>query len=342
MSSKKPIVIGVVLLLAIAGGITAWRMNHDDANEDGSLTLYGNVDQRQAQLAFEVAGRIDSISTQEGQTVKKGEVLAQLDNRRLQQAVDQANALVEAQQEVVNGLEAGTRPEEISKAKADLELAKAKLANAQKSYTRISDLAKRDMASKQQRDDAEAALKVSTAQMKAAEAAQALALAGPRKEDIAAAKASLQASQAQLAQAQTNLTDATLTAPSDGMIQNRLLEPGDMASPQQPVFTLALTQPMWVRAYVAETQLGELREGMPAEISSDSFPDKRYPGWVGYISPTAQFTPKSVEAPGTRTDLVYEIRIYTCDKARELRLGMPVTVHINPADHDKNGVHQCE
>ena len=112
------------------------------------------------------------------------------------------------------------------------------------------------------------------------------------------------------------------------MIQDRILEPGDMAFPETPVFTLALTNPVWVRAYISEPDLGKVAPGMKAYLTTDSFPDKKYEGWIGFISPTAEFTPKQVQTTELRTKLVYRLRIYACNPKNELRLGMPVTVMI--------------
>jgi HlyD family secretion protein len=181
-----------------------------------------------------------------------------------------------------------------------------------------------------QRDDAEAVAESTTARVQAAREVLELALKGPRKEDIAAARASLKAYEEELAVSRQRLEYASLYAPSDGMIQNRILEPGDMASPLKPVFTLALDDPVWVRAYIPGPDLGKVKLGMTAEVSTDSFPGKTYKGWVGFISPTAEFTPKAVETTELRTKLVYQIRIYVCNPQNELRLGMPVTVTVPP------------
>ena len=167
-----------------------------------------------------------------------------------------------------------------------------------------------------------------------AEEALALAVKGPRIEDIDEAKAMLKVDEAQLALAGEVLKDTELYAPSDGIIRNRILEPGDMATPQTPVFTLAKSNPVWVRTYAPETVLGKLTLGMSAEVSTDSHPGKNYRGWVGYISPTAEFTPKNVETPELRTRLVYQVRVYVCNPENELRLGMPGTVTI-PLDQPK-------
>jgi HlyD family secretion protein len=102
-----------------------------------------------------------------------------------------------------------------------------------------------------------------------------------------------------------------------------------MASPQKPVFTLALIDPVWVRAFADEPDLGKLKLGMNAKVTTDSFPDKDYWGWVGYISPSAEFTPKSVQTQEVRTSLVYQLRVFVCNPQNELRLGMPATVSIN-------------
>ena len=107
-----------------------------------------------------------------------------------------------------------------------------------------------------------------------------------------------------------------------------MLEPGDMASPQKPVFTLALTDPLWVRAYVPSPTSGKMRLGAAAQVTTDSYPGKRYRGWVGFISPTAEFTPKSVETQEVRTALVYQVRVFVCAPQDELRLGMPATVDV--------------
>ncbi|MHB1099007.1 MAG: efflux RND transporter periplasmic adaptor subunit, partial [Burkholderiales bacterium] len=138
----------------------------------------------------------------------------------------------------------------------------------------------------------------------------------------------LKADQAGLSLATIDLGDASLYAPSDGIIRDRILEPGDMASPQKPVYTLALTNPVWVRTYVPESDLGRLKLGMAAQVETDSHPGRKYQGWVGYISPSAEFTPKSVETAELRTSLSYQVRIFVCNPLNELRLGMPATVTI--------------
>lgn len=196
------------------------------------------------------------------------------------------------------------------RARADAVAAEAEAHAAQLSYERIKAMAARKLASKEEADEADAKYQAASAHVTAAEAV--------------------------VAEAGQALKDAQLYAPANGIIRDRIVEPGDFVTPQTPVLTLALLDPVWVRTYLPETYLGKVKPGAPAHISTDSFPDKIYQGWVGYISPTAEFTPKNVETPDLRTRLVYQVRVHICNPQYELRLGMPATVTIDidavPAD----------
>lgn len=329
MTKKKIIALPILLLIIglISGGYWWWQ-SHQGASSADRLNLYGNVDIREVDLAFNGSERITQLLVQEGDQVKKGQLLATLATQRLTPRVAQAEAQLAAQRQVVAKLEAGTRPEEINQARAEVDSAKAQLHEAQRSLKRIRDLAARDLASPQQVDDAQAAADTTKARLEVAQAALELALAGPRKEDIAAAKATLNAHEAALALVRQELEDTHLYASSDGVIRNRILEPGDMASPQRPVYTLALTNPVWIRAFIDEPDLGKIHPGMRASVTTDSYTGKSYQGWIGYISPSAEFTPKSVQTEEVRTSLVYQVRVYVCNPQNELRLGMPVTVTV--------------
>ena len=341
MKRKLIFPVAAAAVLAVAG-VTAWYVHDHHAENRDSLTLYGNVDIRQVQLAFNGSERIVRMLVHEGDAVTKGQVLGKLDTSRLRHAVDLQRAQVSAQREVVRRLEAGSRPEEISRAAADEEAARIEAQNAQDNYQRAQKLVARHFVAQHQADNAKAAADAAQAKYRAAQDTLKLLKLGPRKEDIAAAQASLRASRAALAVAQNALADATLHAPDSGVIEARLLEPGDMASPQRPAYTLALTNPVWVRVYVQETDLGKLKPGMLARVSTDSYPGKHYSGWVGYISPTAEFTPKSVETTAVRSSLVYQVRIFVCNTDNELRLGMPATVDIPLNENPATGAASCQ
>ncbi len=319
----------IVLLLGALGLAWAWQRHASPGPDPDMLRLYGNIDIREIQLAFNGSEHLDEILVEEGARVTAGQVLARLHRDRLQAAVAAAEARLAAQSQRLAALEAGTRPEEIDQARAALSAARADARAAERSYRRIADLAARQLASQERFDEARAQRDAALAHVEQAQATLALAEAGPRTEDIAAARAQRDALAAELALARQQLADAELKAPADGIIRDRILEPGDFATPQTPVLTLARTEPVWVRAFAPEPALGRIRPGLPARVHSDSFPERIYRGWVGYISPTAEFTPKTVETPDLRTRLVYRLRIPVCNPDGTLRLGMPVTVDID-------------
>jgi HlyD family secretion protein len=321
-------VLTLAAVLAIAGAAGFWWYTTYRAGPATELTLYGNVDLRQVDLAFNGSERIAAVDAQEGDRVHKGEVLARLDTRRLEPQVAQAEAQVAAQRAVVERMRHGSRPEEIEQSRANLEQAKADAANASAQYQRKNDLLAKNAGTQMDFDNAKAALEMAEARLKLNQSALDLTLAGPRKEDIAQAEAQLRGNEAQLAYLRQQLADAELAAPVDGVVRSRLMEPGEMATPQRPVFSLAITDPKWVRAYVPEIDLGKVHPGTNATVSVDSFPGRGFDGWIGFISPVAEFTPKDVQTPELRTSLVYEIRVFIHDPSDDLRLGMPATVHL--------------
>lgn len=342
ISKNKRVLAVILVVLGIIGAAAYYFLSRNHVPEK-TVTIYGNIDIRQVQAAFDDNGRILDLKVQEGDRVKKGQLLAELDPVRFQDAVARDQGQVAAQEQVLARLLAGSRPEEIAEARAEVAAAQATLSNAEITWQRQQSLATEQYVTKQSLDNATAALKTARANLDHAQQALILAIKGPRKEDIAAARHQLHADQASLSLAQRELADSKLYAPEEGVVQDRILEPGDMISPQTPVFTLALDNPVWVRAYLPEKALGQVRLGMKATIDSDSFPGKSFSGWVGFISPTAEFTPKTVQTTELRTELVYRVRIYACNPQHRLRLGMPVTVHI-PLTHNqpqKLSAHPC-
>jgi HlyD family secretion protein len=326
---KRSILVAAIAAIIIAAGIGYWLMRPPSTPKE--IVVYGNVDLRQVDLPFNGTERIAAVLVQEGDRVHQGEILAHLDTSRLEPQVAQAQAQLAAQQAVVDRLHNGSRPEEIAQARAALDSAKADAENARRQAARFRSLIAASSgraASQQDLDNANAALDVANAKAVSQQKALDLAVAGPRREDVAQAEAQLRSQQAQFALLKQQLADANLIAPVDAVIRSRLMEPGEMASPQKPVFSLAITDPKWVRAYISETDLGKIRSGEVASIGIDSFPKRRFEGWIGFISPVAEFTPKTVQTEELRTSLVYEVRVFVKDPSDELRLGMPATVFL--------------
>ncbi len=330
MKSRLIITLAVIVGLggAIGSGVWLWS-GHDADQSSTTLTLYGNVDIREVELAFEVAGRIEKELVEEGDRIEQGELLATLEPERFQYDVARAKFSLSAQEQMVAELEAGTRPEEIRRSKAQLNAVEARIFETKQHYERTQKLFPKGATSREEYDDAKAAYDTAKADLHVAQASLDLALAGPRIQEINAAKAKRELNRAELDLATWSLSKTKLQSPCRGIVRQRILEPGAMASADHPVFTLALDDPLWARVYASEPDLGRIQLGMKAYIRTDSFPRKQFTGWVGYISPTAEFTPKTVQTEELRTRLVYEVRIYVRNPEGELRLGMPATVTID-------------
>ncbi|MBB3180268.1 HlyD family efflux transporter periplasmic adaptor subunit [Variovorax sp. Sphag1AA] len=327
--NKKPIIVGAIVLVA-AAALAVWYFNRQPANAN-ELVLYGNVDLRQVSLAFNGAERIGRLNVQEGDRVTAGQVLGELDTRTLELQIAQSEAQIAVQQQVLQKLKTGSRPEEIAQARAQVSAAQADAELARQQLERLQSIRQTTAGravSQQDLDAAQARQKTALAQLESARKAQQLVVTGPRKEDIAQAQAQLDVAVASLAVLKHQLDQAQLRAPINAVVRARLMEPGDMASPQRPVFTLAITDPKWVRAYVTESDLGRVKPGMAATLHTDSHPGQPLAGKVGYISSVAEFTPKTVQTEELRSSLVYEIRVLADDPEDRLRLGMPVTVRL--------------
>jgi HlyD family secretion protein len=335
-------VVAVVLLAAVGGSIWWLTQRGEEAKE---LVLHGNVDLRQVDLAFNNSERIAAVLVQEGDRVRQGQLVARLDTSRLEPQLAQAEAQAAAQRQVVRRLRAGSRPEEIAQAHANVEASKADVANARAQYERLQSAAAISggrAVRLQDVDDAKTALQVAEAKLVVNQRALDLALAGPRQEEIAENEARARANEAQAAVLRRQLADAQLVAPLDAVVRTRIMEPGEMASPQKAVVALAITDPKWARVYVSEPDLGRVRPGMAVAVLVDSFPNRRFEGWVGFISPVAEFTPKSVQTEELRTSLVYEVRVFVKDPADELRLGMPASAYLSLDRTDKEERRQTQ
>jgi HlyD family secretion protein len=333
---KPFLIVGLLILIAIAAGFALGRLGRNSDKNENRLVLYGNVDLRQVDLAFNNSERIAEVLVQEGAKITRGQILARLDTSRLKPQVATAQAMVDAQQAVVERLHHGSRPQEIAQAQANVASAQADQVNARQQWTRLSALTTLTTGraiSEQDLESAKAAMDSAQAHLTMAEKNFDLSEIGPRKEDIAQGEAQLRMNLAQLELLNRQLTDSELASPCDAVVRSRLMEPGEMANPQRAVLSLALTDPKWVRAYVSESDLGKIHTGMSASISTDSFPGRALSGWVGFIASVAEFTPKAVQTVELRSSLVYEIRVFVKDPQDEMRLGMPATVLLELEPH---------
>jgi HlyD family secretion protein len=315
-----------VAVVIVAGGWIAFKQFNSRRSQP--LQIYGNVDIRQVNLGFRVGGRIQEMRLDEGDTVKAGELIALLDERPYQQQVNVARAQYEQAQANYAKMVNGFRKEEIAQARAQLAQATANVTNAELTYERQNALRQTNVISKQDLDNATAQRDAAKAQEQAAAANLNLELAGNRPEDIDAARAQMEFTKANLESAEINLSDCHLIASSEGVIITRAVEPGAIVSAGTTAYSVALNEPIWIRTYIDEPDLGRIYPGMKALVYTDTNPDKPYAGQIGFISPIAEFTPKEVQTRELRTDLVFRLRVIIDRPDKYLRQGMPVTVKL--------------
>ena len=328
--NKKLAVLIVVAVAAAASVYTFWPERGAEQTK-----LFGNVDIRQVSLSFTQSERVTAVNVEEGDVVKAGQIIARLDDTVANLELAQANAQIAAQEALVAKLQAGSRPQEITQAKAvvaqqqaNVDIASARLKRLQSvdSKTQGKGVSQQDI---DEARDQVVALQAALAQAKAS---LALVEEGPRKEDIDQARAQLQVLASQRALLAEQVSRTVLLAPSDGEVRARLMEPGDLATPQRPVITLALTSPKWIRVYINETQLATTRVGEAVDVHVDGL-NKTIKGTISFISSVAEFTPKNVQTEELRTSLVYEVRVRVDDADNTLKLGMPATVMLTNNGH---------
>lgn len=326
MTRRRLIFLGL-LAAVVVGAIVTRGFGLFGRDADSALTLHGNVDIREVDLAFRIGGRIADIMIDEGEKVRAGDVLATLDTATIESRIGEADAQVAQARSQLAKLENGNRPQEIGQARARVGVAEAAARNAERDYSRRQGLVgpgaiSRDLWDQTiaERDRAQALL---------AEARQTLSLlnAGSRSEDVAASRAQLAAAEASRRSVQTDRNDTRLLASVDSTVVTRSREPGAIVQPGETVLTLAIERPLRVRAYVAEPDLSRISPGMAVQVTADGNP-RAYQGTIGYISPRAEFTPKSVETENLRTDLVYRLRIIVANPDDALRQGQPVSIRV--------------
>jgi Multidrug resistance efflux pump len=268
-------IVPVVLLLAAAGAGAAWYYGVPQSYgffqaAEPTREIYGNVDIRQVSLGFRVNGRLAAVVVEEGDAVRSGDVLARLDAGPYEIAVRAAEENVAALRATLDKLKAAARPSEIEKARAAYQEQVASLANTEQALSRAGQLRAQGTVAQSSLDSATAAKDMASARVASARAALTLIEEGSRSEDIAAAEAQLRAAEAQLDAARTSLADTELKAPAGGVILSRVSEPGAIVASSTNVLVLALTEPVWVRAYVSETDLGRVYPGLKVKVTSDS------------------------------------------------------------------------
>ena len=389
MKKRLPILI-VVVLIAAGIGVYMWRTGQF-AGPRNSIQVSGNVELTLVDISFKTAGRMTELNVREGDTVKKGQVIARLDAAQLEQqkmrdvaaiasaqsAYDQLRTTIEYQQATIDSdistrraevaqaqahldeLNAGSRTEEIQQADSSVNEARAQVDLARADWDRAQTLYKDQDISTSQYDQARTKFNAANAVLAQAQQRAAMVKEGPRKEEIAGARAQLARAQAAVGTAEANrielrrkqeelvarraeidraraqvgiteaqLNDTTITSPIDGVVLVKSAEPGEVIAAGTTIVRIGDVDHPWLRAYVGETDLGRVKLGTPVKLTTDSYPGKIYHGTVSFIASEAEFTPKQIQTKEERVKLVYRIKVDVDNANHELKNNMPVDAEI--------------
>ncbi len=323
---KKVIVIAVVV--AVGAAIFLWRTYAGKKGDGDTLLLSGNMEVTEVNVGFKLPGRVIELAVDEGKTVKTGDVLARLDNAELASIVMQNRAALQEASARLAELKAGSRPQEIERARAQVKLQEAELARLKKDFERAEILFVNGAISATQHDAAKSAYQSRLAQHQSALESLSLVHEGPRKENIEAAEYRVQQARAAVKTAEERLKDTVIHSPINGVILKKNIELGETVAQGVPVYTIGDLENPWIKVYVKEDKLGLVKLGQKAKVSTDTYPGKTYDGWVSYISSEAEFTPKNVQTQEERVKLVFGVKVRVQNVNQELKPSMPADVKI--------------
>lgn len=319
---NRKLSLGILILLLAAAVVLTLALRTTRKTDD-TITLSGTIEVTSTELSFKIAGRVRERLVDEGALVEPGQVVARLDAEELQHEAARQRADVQAAAAMLNELTSGYRREEIAQAEAALARITAEAQRLQTDFGRQQQLYQREVIAARDFDAAKAAHEASQASVREARQRLNLLRSGPRYETIEQARARLAGAQALLALAETRLSHATLRATTGGLVLAKNIEPGEQVVAGTPIVTIGNLDQVWLRCYLSETDLGRVSIGQKATISTDTWPGKKYPGRLTFISPEAEFTPKSVQTAKERVKLVYRIKILLANPTGELKPGMP-------------------
>lgn len=294
----------------------------------------GTMAVTEVDIRSELAGRVLNVHVGEGEVVKKGQVLAEIDASSIKTQKLQAEAKLTQSRAALEKAQAGARPEEIEAARVEADKAGAAYELAQNNHGRMKELYKAGAISAQKYDESQTALKAAEADFNMAEQALALYLAGTRSEDIEAARGLVKEAEAAVAEAGVYLDKARITAPVDGEITMRAVETGDLVSQGYPLFTIADTSEKWLKVYVPENQVGGIKPGAKAIINCTAYPGDEFTGQVDRISKAPSFaTLRSTDEQGEKDIVSYEVKVTVNEQQDKLLPGMTGYVAFEAGEH---------
>lgn len=325
---KKKIIPIVLLIAVVVGASVYYFVNQSNHKSDTILKISGNIEAHESVVGFKVQGRLVDLRIEEGQPVKAGDLIAELDQTDYLQQVEIDEANVKNREAELKLSLSGSRIQEKKSAEQAVADAQATLELSKADFKRYQALYEKDEVSAQVRDTYATGLKRATATYERAKENLDMVNEGVRKEQIAVNQAAVHTARQALGLSKIRLEYTSLFAPTSGVALVRHAEIGEIMAPGTPVVTIADLDHIWLRGYISETDIGKVKLGQSVDVKSDTFPGKSYKGKVSFISSQAEFTPKSVETHKERVTLVYRVKIDLDNSTHELKPGMPADAYI--------------
>ena len=311
----------VCVLLILLGAVGCRK-----AIDNGTIHASGHIEATEIRLAAKVGGRLLDSPLEEGDTITAGELVAQLETVDAEHQLAQARANAEAADAQLRLLLAGSRAEDLRRAEDQMAQAQAELDAARRDLDRLSGLADRGSATEKSRDDAPTRKEIAERAVAAARAQLDKLVAGPRRQEIEAARAQRASAEAMVAAVEQQIIDATVLAPSDGVVTIRIAEPGEVLPPGATIAVLTDLARPWLTVWIDEPSLSRVTLGQSVTVRVDGS-DQSFEGTVSFISPVAEFTPKNVQTPDERAKLVFRVKVRLDNTDGIFKPGMPADAH---------------
>ena len=327
---KKIIIVFIVFFI----GVGAFVYFGQRSNQQKELSYSGTIETTQAKLSFQVPGRVALVNIQEGQSVTKNQIIAELDRAEFASRSDQARANLDRAQkaklqlETVLNISSKTLPAEVARATANVAGVQDTLKDAEKNYKRYEDLFSKGVVTEKERDSVKLVYEVAKSRLTESESVLKLAQGNlaridAAKQDIETSIAQINASRAALNQASIQFSYTQLKSPMDGIVTSRNIEPGETVNAGREVITISDLSRVDLKIFVDETEIGKIKPNQKVEVRVDTFPGKSYAGYVSFISTEGEFTPKIIQTKKERVKLVYLVKISIVNPNFELKAGMP-------------------
>ena len=288
----------------------------------------GTIEATEVDVRSETSGKTLALHFDEGDWVKKGDIIAEIDHEKLDIELAQAKAKLAEAKAQLTLLIKGLRDKEVERAHETFLESKVLLKDSKREYKRIQVLYDEGVVDLGSRDKTEAAYESAQKRYEIARKNYEIAVEGSRKEEIQAGEAVKEGAEAQVKLIERKIEDATVIIPIDGVISERYVELGEFVSVGSLIATIIDLKHPWVMTYVSERNLGKVKLGQEGKVMVDSFPDKEFTGKVTYISPEAEFTPKNIQTKEERVKLVFGVKIEVDNPNQELKPGMPADAMI--------------